>query len=412
MRVARHHPKVVALFSLFLNLVGFGIIIPVQPFYAESFGATPLMITSLGAIFSLMQFLFAPFWGRLSDRVGRRPVMLISIVLGGVGHLLFALATSYSMLFAVRALAGFGMANLGTAQAIISDTTPPEERAKGMGMVGAAFGLGFIFGPAIGGILGQFDPRYPALFAAAVSGVNAVMAYAWLNETLPQGKSKKDSDLGMSSFALLQRARRHGVGTILLTTLIVGLSFSMMEQVIALFLEHAYLPELVRSSASRMAGATRLTAWFLVTVGVVAVVVQGGLIGSLRARFGERQLVRVGIALTALGMWILPAIAHARVFAWILGGAAILATGMGLFNPSSTALVSLSVPVDEQGVTLGLNQSSSALGRIGGPLLGGWLFARWPELPFEFSAVLMALAFLVSLRLPVGRERLKRSTSA
>ena len=155
------HKKILTLvfLTVFLDLVGFGIIIPIQPFYAEKLGASPTVITLLGASFSLMQFLFGSFWGRLSDRIGRRPVMLLSIACSSIGYAIFGAAESLPILFLARMLAGFGSANIGAAQAIIADCTPPESRAKGMGLIGAAFGLGFIFGPAMGGFFGQSTPN-------------------------------------------------------------------------------------------------------------------------------------------------------------------------------------------------------------------------------------------------------------
>ena len=160
-------PLVIAFFTIFLDLLGFGIIIPVQAFYAQDFGASATAVTLLGGSYSLMQFFFAHFWGSLSDKVGRRPIILSSVAISAVGHFVFAMAPSLSILFLARMIAGFGNANIATAQAIISDSTTHENRAKGMGIIGAAFGLGFIFGPAIGGFLGQYSPTLPS-FAAGV----------------------------------------------------------------------------------------------------------------------------------------------------------------------------------------------------------------------------------------------------
>ena len=173
----------IAFITIFLDLLGFGIIIPIQAFYAESFNATPKVITLLGASYSLMQFFFAPFWGKLSDRLGRRPIILFSVLISAAGHFIFASANGLMLLFAARMVAGFGNANIGTAQAIIADITTKENRAKGMGLIGAAFGLGFIFGPAIGALLGQHHPTTPLYAAGVLALLNFIFAYFLLPET-------------------------------------------------------------------------------------------------------------------------------------------------------------------------------------------------------------------------------------
>ena len=169
------HVLLIVFFTVFIDLIGFGIIIPIQPFFAEALGASPATVTLLGASYSLMQFLFAPFWGMLSDRYGRRPIILVSLGTGFVGYLLFGLSHSLPALFASRMLAGFGAANIGTAQAMIADSTSHADRAKGMGLIGAAFGLGFIFGPALGGVFGQFGIATPAFVAAGLCAANWIL---------------------------------------------------------------------------------------------------------------------------------------------------------------------------------------------------------------------------------------------
>ena len=203
--------------TVFLDLVGFGIIIPIQPFYAEKLGASATTVTLLGASFSLMQFVFGSFWGRLSDRIGRRPVMLLSIACSSLGYLIFGFAESLTVLFLARMLAGFGSANIGTAQAIIADSTPPESRAKGMGLIGAAFGLGFILGPALGGFFSQFALSFPAFVASGLGAFNFVFALTSLPETCPQktGVSTEKREVhrpGFSWSALKHAARHPNVG--------------------------------------------------------------------------------------------------------------------------------------------------------------------------------------------------------
>ena len=203
----------IAFFTVFLDLIGFGIIIPIQPFYAEMLGASPTLVTMLGASYSFMQFIFAPFWGRLSDKWGRRPIVLIGITTSIIGYTIFGFAEVLWVLFASRLLTGFGNANIGAAQAIVADVTDENSRAKGMGIIGAAFGLGFIFGPALGGVLGQVSPTAPAFGAAALGVVNLILAYFLLPET---NKELKESGHrpGLSLAALKKASHFKNIRTL------------------------------------------------------------------------------------------------------------------------------------------------------------------------------------------------------
>src|SRR5690554_2058067 len=187
----------VAFVTMFLDLLGFGLIIPIQPFYAESFGASAAVVTLLGGAYSLMQFIFIPVWGRISDRIGRRPVILISVIASSIGHLFFGLAGSLTALFAARLLTGFGNANIATVQALIADSTEGHERTRGMGMIGAAFGLGFVIGPAVGGLLVRWGLAAPAFAAAVFALVNFGMAFFLLPET-NKFRQKKGEDRRVS----------------------------------------------------------------------------------------------------------------------------------------------------------------------------------------------------------------------
>jgi DHA1 family tetracycline resistance protein-like MFS transporter len=272
--------KFVVFLTMFLDLVGFGIIIPIQPFFAENYGASPTLITLLGGSFSLMQFIFVPPWGRLSDRIGRRPVMLFSIAITACGYALFAMADTIEMLFISRMMAGFGAANIATSQAIMADISTPEERAKAMGLLGAAFGLGFVFGPAIGGILGQISPQTPIWVAAGLSSINFISAIFLLPETLKKGgRAKRELNL----FKVFGRmARKPNVTPLLITTLVITGGFSLMEQVLGLFIEHTWVTtsmEVTRDMAFKEAAAR--TGIVLVVIGIVMSIVQGRYIGPL-----------------------------------------------------------------------------------------------------------------------------------
>lgn len=399
-RKNQRSPLVIAFFTIFLDLLGFGIVIPVNSFYVQSLGAGPMVIALLSASYSLMQFLFAPFWGRLSDKIGRRPVILISVAASCAGHMIFGLSSTIFTIFAARLLAGFGNANLGTAQAIISDVTTPENRAKGMGLIGAAFGLGFLLGPAIGGFAGQYSPQAPAIVAGCLAALNFVMAYFLLPETRVEGADTSNHHRRTFSLATLKSAMAlPNVGTILKISFINTGAFAMFEVIVGLLMERSFLPIEGRNTPEHIAQAAKLTAWFLVAVGITAVIVQGGLIGRLTKKFGERNLFQAGLVLMFLSIGAIPVMAQTGVYNSMLLVAVVLAAGTGIFNPSQSSLISRSAPADQQGGVLGLNQSMGALGRVAGPALSGFLFEINFGLPFYVASGLILIALMLSLGL-------------
>lgn len=389
--------------TVFLDLIGFGILIPIQPFYAQKLGASPAIITLLGASFSGMQFLFGSFWGRLSDRFGRRPIMLGSIALTSLGYLLFGLSHELWTLFLARMLSGLGSANIGTAQAIIADSTSDENRAKGMGLIGAAFGLGFIFGPVLGGLFVRFGLEAPAFVAAGLSAANWIFAFFKLPETNVFSQKAKEapkkSVRPRFSWSALKHAARHPqVGTILFIYLIFSASFSLMENVLGLFIQHYWVPAQNILTEADSEKAARLTAYMLIVVGVTATIVQGRLIGTLAQKFGEKKLLFFGPALVGLSFFVIPFIGWSGVYFGMLGIAIVMACGSGVTYPSLSSLLSRAVDPDEQGGTLGLGQSLAALGRVLGPSISGLLFQIYPGLPFWTGSVLLTLtAFLAFL---------------
>lgn len=397
-------------FTVFLDLIGFGILIPIQPFYAESFGARPAMVTLLSASFSLMQFLFAPLVGRISDRVGRRPVMLATIAVNALGYLLFGLAHSLPMLFLARITCGLGSANIATAQAIIADSTTPETRAKGMGMIGAAFGLGFVLGPAIGGVFSQWGLAVPALVASGLSTLNLALAFFRLPETLPpdvranRAAQPRRALLGLSAAALVEAGRHTNVRQLFWLYFVGTTAFSLMEQVLGLFIERTWVQGPAADEVAHLRHAAVLTAYFLVVVGVTATIVQGLLIGRLVQRFGERRLVQTGGSLITLSLLLLPLAGQTGHFAALMAVAPILALGAGLLNPSLPSLLSQSVGRGEYGGILGLGQSLSALGRVIGPTMAGVLFEWRVPAPFWIGATLSATCVIVALTLRPNRQ--------
>jgi len=389
----------IVFFTIFLDLVGFGIIIPIQPFFAETLGASPAVVTLLGASFSLMQFLFSPFWGKLSDRIGRRPVMLLSIFLTAIGYTLFGFATSLEMLFFARMLAGIGSANIGTAQAVIADSTSPETRAKGMGLIGAAFGLGFIFGPAIGGIFSQFSLATPAFVAAALCAVNFIFAYFLLPETHKPGDKPTEAGHFALSWKAVRHASRHqNVPQLFALCFVWTVAFSCMEQVLGLFIEATWLAGDGRfPSETHAREAAALTAYVLICVGVTATIIQGGLIGKLVKKFGERRLLSVGCCIVAVALLAIPFIGMYKVFAFMMAISVLMAVGTGITNPSLSSLLSQSADRREQGTTLGIGQSLGGLGRVFGPAMAGGLFQIYRGLPFWVGSGLMFFCSLIAL---------------
>ncbi len=395
----------IVFFTVLLDLIGFGLIIPVQPFLAESLGAVPAVITLLGASYSLMQFLFAPFWGRLSDKVGRRPVLLTSIAMAATGYLVFGLADKLWILFAARMLSGFGGANIGAAQAVIADSTTPENRAKGMGLIGAAFGLGFILGPAMGGYLGQFGLAAPAFVASGLSFANLIFAYFNLPETYPKEKRGIPSVGGHGktplSLAALKQASLHvNVKELFAFILVFTIAFSLMEQVLGLFVQHYWVPvgsgHLSGESAKR---AALLTANILIVVGVVATIVQGGLIGRLVKTFGERRLMLTGSCLLVLTFLTIPFIGQSGIYPLMLVNAAFMAASTGMINPSWSGFLSRSVDPGAQGTVLGLGQGLASLGRVFGPAVAGTLFQMDARMPFFVGAGLLCGCVVIATQL-------------
>ena len=354
--VASISPLVIIFVTVFIDLLGFGIIIPLLPFYAESFGASAFTIGLLGTSFSLMQFLFSPVWGRWSDRIGRKPIILVGLMGSCLSYLGLALSTSLALLFVSRIVGGIAGANIPTAQAYIADVTTPENRARGMGMVGAAFGLGFIFGPAIGGVLSRISPETPMWFASALCFANFVAA--WF--LLPESRSADASTRSLGRMEAFRHAFTKPTLLLLLALyFIVTLAFSGFEATFAIFSEARF-------------GYTASTIGFVFAfIGVILAIVQGVLVGKVVKVVSERRLIPLAILAIALGIGLIP-------FVWnvptLLGALFVLAVGMGFNNPSLSSMVSRLADPNDQGGILGLASSLASLGRVVGPAAGGYLY--------------------------------------
>ena len=373
---------------VFIDLLGFGIIIPILPFYAEHFGASPGIVTLLMATYSLMQFVAAPFIGSMSDRYGRRRVILISLVGTCVAYVFMAYASSLVMLFAARALAGLFAGNIAAAQAYIADITTPENRARGMGFFGAAFGLGFIFGPMIGGILsgsasGSINFHAAPLFAASLSSIAAFLVVILLKESRKVGSLNSG---GRGWFAPIYLAiRRADMKHLIYLFLLVMFVFAGLEATIALWAERQFL------------WGPREVGYLFAYVGVIAAVVQGGIIGPATRRWGEMRVIILGLCGLVAGFALMPV---ASGMSLLLVATALLAGGFGLCNPALNSLISRRAPTDSQGAALGVAQSGASLARILGPAFAGAVFSSLGRhAPYIIGALLLLFALGIAWRM-------------
>jgi multidrug resistance protein len=361
----KRSPLVVIFTTVFIDLVGFGIVIPVLPFYAEGtrFNATPRTVGLLFASYSVMQLVFSPILGRLSDKYGRRPVLLISIIGTGIGFLILGFATTLWMLFLGRILDGITGGNISTAQAYIADITTKEDRAKGMGLLGAAFGLGFVLGPAIGGILSRWGIAVPFLFAAGLCFANAVLLYFTLPETVTADHPARVSAAGGRGFnQLIQSIAQPRLGFVLAIYFLFIVAFSIMTTTFSLY------------TIFRFGYDAQHTGYLFAYVGIIAVIIQGGLIGRLVKKFGEMPLVITGAICFAGSLFAIPFVGPqvGGLLALMIGGG-VFSMGNSLATPALASLASKSVGPAEQGSVLGVTQSAASLARAVGPSLAALL---------------------------------------
>jgi len=362
-----------------VDLIGFGVVVPVLPFWATELGASPTTLGLLVTAYAAAQFVCAPLWGRLSDRVGRRPVMLATIAGTAASLLLLGLARSLPLLFVARALAGAFAANIGVASAYIADVTPPEERTRWMGMLGASFGVGFVLGPAIGGGLSLLGYQAPMLAAAALAACNVVYAALTLRE--PESRAAAFEEGADRAGALRQPlVRRLCVANFAFTVAV-----NQLETVFALFMMHRF-----HYDASQVAV-------LLVAMAVLMGGIQGGGMKGLAARFGERSLVAGGGVLLAAGFLALPPVHSVGLLVVPL---ALCAVGRAVLQPSLMSLVSVAAGARERGTVMGAFQASASLARVAGPLAAGFLYDLSVPAPFVLAGVLVALVALQARSLP------------
>lgn len=408
---------IVIFFTVFIDLVGFGIVIPLNPYLARQFHASPTEIGLLMSVYSIMQFLFSPFWGGWSDRIGRRPVILVSLLGGALSYLVFAFADTLWLLFVARAMAGVFGGNISAAHAYIADVTSPAERSKGMGLIGAAFGLGFIFGPLLGGLLGAFGQTlgshppfgmsFSALGAAALCFGNFLLAVIVLKESLPleaRGRRLSDESSRPSHEPhrrrrfqeIARHVRRPMAGSLIFVFFLSGLAMAQMESM------------LFPLVADRFQWDLKTSSYGFAYVGFLMVITQGWLIRKWMPKFGEPPLLALGLALFGISLF---GIAVSNSVAVLAVTMTVLALGNGLMRPPNLGLISLLTPAEEQGAAMGVTNSLASLGRIIGPALGGVLYQNVSQgAPFVLAGGLtaLALALVVSKydRLPIaGRKK-------
>lgn len=433
---------------VFTDLLGFGIVIPLLPRYGETYAASVEelrialstwpgfgQVTSSPAIFlslclgvllssySLFQFVFSPVWGGLSDRFGRKPILVLSLLGSAFGYALFAVARSIPALILARSIAGIMAANISTAHAYIADVTAPEERAKGMGMVGAAFGLGFTLGPFFGGFLATlhdsawvttlarsspFLERFlgnvqglPGLFAGALSLAALLLTVFLLPESL-DGVRTRGRRRPARLHLIWNGLRQPQVGVIFVLYFVYSFGFTQMEVTLAQLIGHRFGLDIQHSY------------WLFAWVGILGAVVQGGLIGRLSRRFGERILASAGILMVTVS---LAAISYVPAVSWLVAALALLAVGSGISTPSMTALVSRLTPSAEQGATFGALQSISSIARIAGPVVAQLLYRKGEHVhaPYLLATAAGVVGFLLSLRLfsrPISDTSTMRETAA
>jgi len=370
--------------TVLIDLIGFGIVMPILPVYAQRFGAHGIGYGALIFVFSAMQFLSTALLGRMSDRIGRRPILLTTMVINAAGYIIFAFAPTYWWLFAARVISGLASGNISAAEAYVADITPPAERARGMGMIGAAFGIGFVLGPMIGGLADPYLGHHaPGLIAAGLSIINFFSASAILRESLAaeHRTTRPLFDLGH----MIEALRRKQLRPLMLVWLLAPFSFSGYTVVLPL---HA---------AKVFSWGTTDLGWLFVVIGVIAALVQGFLFGQIEKRTGARALLILGLFGMAISIGALPyASSSLLVYAWTVP----LAFTNSLFSPAASGLVSIYADPTEQGTILGAAQAFAALGRSFGPLAAGWAYDRFGSLTsFLAAAGVMLVGGLISFGL-------------
>jgi DHA1 family tetracycline resistance protein-like MFS transporter len=383
-------PLATVLLVVFVDLIGFGMIIPILPLYAKSFQAAEWQIGLLLGCYSFMQFLASPVLGYISDRIGRKPVLLVSLVGSAIGYAVMASAQSLTMLFIARIIAGICGASVGTAAAYIADITPPENRSRRMGLIGAAFGVGFVLGPAIGGILSHFWTVGPFWFGAGLAFANAIAVLLVLPE--PEKHVKRSEAAILAGPGVVDRTGPNGIPILVVTYFVAIAGFAIVTMIYPQVLDRRF--SLTPAQISMV----------FVFLGLVGAFIQGGAIGRMARRFGDYKLAAVGLLLMAISMVVMPFANNMVVFLVFTFG---LAAGNSLAQPTLMAMASRLATSTAQGRVIGTVQSAGSLGRVVGPSAGGFMLGwdrsgpalAYGNTPFLIGGIIMGIAFLLSLML-------------
>lgn len=379
--------------TVFVDLVGFGIIIPLNPYLAKVFGANPLEVGLLMSIYSLMQFVMSPFWGQISDRKGRRPVILISLLGACVSHMAFAFSTTYMGLFLARMFAGVFGGNIPVAMAYIADVTPEKERSKGMGLIGAAFGLGFILGPAIGGIfahvgdkLGSVPPfggSFPAVIASAICFANFLSAYFFLPESRDFSNQPAPLKRPHRFKRVSECLKRPTLGRLMSLYFLNTFALAQVEAALFLFVQDRFQWSYMTASFG------------FAYIGIIMAFTQGFLIRKLIPKIGEGKMATAGLATMSIGLL---GLSFSEGIPLLAVSVTAMAIGYGMTAPAISGSISLFSNSDEQGNNLGVAQSLASLSRILGPAVGGWLYQAISIVtPFRFSSGIAVLGVILAL---------------
>lgn len=384
-------PTLLILMTIFIDITGFGIVLPLLPFFVNTFQAGSTALGVLVASFALMQFIFSPILGRLSDSFGRRPVLLLSILTSVVSFFLFALANSYFVLLLSRIIAGLAT-EIGVAQAYITDVTSEKERTKWMGRMGAAQGAGFIIGPALGGFLSVYGFSAAGFAAAALALLNLIFAFFFLPESKTPQKDV-ESKASISRFrGIISIFSKPMMSSLLAILFIMGLAFAAFPVIMPLLAISVF-----GLSSSTMS-------FFFIYIGLVQIVFQGFIVGKLASRIGDEKLIPLGAILMTVGVFFMAVFPIYHIFIVLT---TIMMIGIGILGTAIPSVISKRTSQSERGSTFGVTQSISSIARIPGPLIGGFLFEYVGfGAPFFLSAFMLAIAAILGIRLILKKEHL------
>jgi DHA1 family multidrug resistance protein-like MFS transporter len=379
-------------FNLFIIMVGIGLVIPILPFYVEKFGADAATLGFLVAVFALMQFFFAPIWGRLSDRIGRKPLITLGLFGFALAEFIFAFATDLWMLFLSRIIAGiFGAAIMPSAMAYVSDVTTPDKRGQGMGYLGAAMGLGIVVGPGIGGWLSEFSLSFPFLFAGIAASLAGIVSIFVLPESLSKEAMQKttaENEKRENQFILIKKALQSPVGFLLILVFMMSFALTIFQAIFGFY------------ALERFGYGPQEVGLIILITGIVGTITQGAAVGRLVARFGDERVVTSALLLSAFGFVIMT---FANSFATVLLTTSIFFLGNSILRPSLNTFIS-KLAGSKQGMVMGLNNSFMSLGNVAGPILAGYVFEYQINLPYYIGAAVM-LAALISTKVWISRRQ-------